>query len=335
MKRLWNRSRLTLAEILQMQFGQILIQIKWSLNLVFSQESAKTLDSGSKTQCLLCASEVLTKVTELTSPFSNWPPLFRSSLRFVCSNWNVNLGGRRPEGGEIPLHHLSSKRGLSTHSLVESILSSPGLLLFAGGVQGEGGGGREDLHLSVQWGGVHQEKVCASHTVETIDCSSSFPWNYIQRYNHRNFCIHMATSHGFDSVAQIMARWDCLVIKCEYMGDVLVSPCGVGDQTLDSKSAPYIHISHTQALTPWNEVSAPKFVPGAFFGERCSCSRTTSWWKPRWRSSKPLILVQTEKNHKIILRLKTIPLTRHRYLWNLTQVQLLLRNQWSWPPLVR
>ena len=27
------------------------------------------------------------------------------------------------------------------------------------------------------------------------------------RYNHRNFCIHMATSHGFDSVAQIMARW--------------------------------------------------------------------------------------------------------------------------------
>ena len=30
------------------------------------------------------------------------------------------------------------------------------------------------------------------------------------------------------------------MIKCEYMGDVLVSPCGVGDQTLDSKSAPYM-----------------------------------------------------------------------------------------------
>ena len=27
-----------------------------------------------------------------------------------------------------------------------------------------------------------------------------------KKYNHRNFCIHMATSHGFDSVAQIMAR---------------------------------------------------------------------------------------------------------------------------------
>merc|ERR1719500_2608782 len=27
-----------------------------------------------------------------------------------------------------------------------------------------------------------------------------------KKYNHRNFCIHMATSHGFESVAQIMAR---------------------------------------------------------------------------------------------------------------------------------
>ena len=64
----------------------------------------------------------------------------------------MNLGGRRLEGGEVPLHHLSSKRGLATScsDLVESIFSSPGLLLFAGGVQGEGGGGREDLHLSVQ-----------------------------------------------------------------------------------------------------------------------------------------------------------------------------------------
>ena len=64
----------------------------------------------------------------------------------------MNLGGRRLEGGEIPLHHLPSERGLATRSSVEleSIFSSPGLLLFAGGVQGEGGGGREDLHLSVQ-----------------------------------------------------------------------------------------------------------------------------------------------------------------------------------------
>ena len=28
----------------------------------------------------------------------------------------------------------------------------------------------------------------------------------LNRYNHRNFCIHMATSHGFDCLAQIMAR---------------------------------------------------------------------------------------------------------------------------------
>ena len=194
-------------------------------------------------------------------------PLFRSSLPFVAAEtW---IGGRRLEGGEIPLHHLSSKRGLVTccSDLVEPIFSSPGLLLFAGGIQGEGGSGREDLHLSVQWGGVHQEKVCASHTVETVDCSSSSPWKNIQRYNHRNFCIHMATSHGFDSVAQIMARWECLMIKCECVRDVLVL-CHVG---LVSKrliaTRLLICISHSGTPTPeWS---------------RCYkiCSRSILWWK--------------------------------------------------------
>ena len=115
-------------------------------------------------------------------------------------------------------------------------------------------------------------------------------------------------------------------------------PCVVGLATkrlLESRLL--ICLSLTQAPPPRNEVGAPKFVPRAFSGERISCSKTTSsWsWKPRWKSSMPFILVQTERNHTIILRLKTIPWTRHRYLWNLTQVQLLLRNQWSWPPLVR
>jgi len=98
------------------------------------QESAKMLDSGSKTQCLLCASEV--------------------------------------EGGlkEARFHYTICLLNEGSFSLLEA----------------------------------YKERGAAGEKIYT--CLFSEEGCTKKKYNHRNFCIHMATSHGFDSVAQIMAR---------------------------------------------------------------------------------------------------------------------------------
>ena len=64
------------------------------------------------------------------------------------------------------------------------------------------------------------------------------------RYNHRNFCIHMATSHGFDSVAQIMARW----LHSDWSSPLLLQNSDFFNELL-------------QAPSPWHEDGVGKSVP--------------------------------------------------------------------------
>ena len=64
------------------------------------------------------------------------------------------------------------------------------------------------------------------------------------RYNHRNFCIHMATSHGFVSVAQIMARW----LHSHWSSPLLLQNSDFSNELL-------------QAPSPWHEDGVGKSVP--------------------------------------------------------------------------
>ena len=76
-----------------------------------------------------------------------------------------------------------------------------------------------------------------SKNYQCIHCS-------LCRYNHRNFCIHMATSHGFDSVAQIMARW----LHSHWSSPLLLQNSDFSNELL-------------QAPSPWHEDGVGKSVP--------------------------------------------------------------------------
>ena len=116
------------------------------------------------------------------------------------------------------------------------------------------------------------------------------------RYNHRNFCIHMATSHGFDSVAQIMARW--LRSKSRFSASnnhqaptALVNQgCSAllfTDQNIKIKT-PYIHplllqnldfqrnkTNAPQAPSPGHEIGVGKSLPRSPPCQRIFCN-----WRP-------------------------------------------------------
>ena len=74
--------------------------------------------------------------------------------------------------------------------------------------------------------------------------SKKYSIHTLCRYNHRNFCIHMATSHGFDSVAQIMARW----LHSHWSSPLLLQNSDFSNELL-------------QAPSPWHEDGVGKSVP--------------------------------------------------------------------------